>query len=146
MKWSLHVVVVCAQRLILSHLFWLPAFLQQLLKRNTNTGRSVADWGRCFLMSQHWITTQAEHVALSRDVANSCVKRFDKGSKVNTFIELEALGAFSEAMNYWMCKWWLIFFSFLFLLELTCIRILCPSSDSSRSSSMSISNSGISSS
>lgn len=51
-------------------------------------------------MSQHWITTQAEHVALSRDVANSCVKRFDKGSKVNTFIELEALGAFSEAMNY----------------------------------------------
>lgn len=107
MKWILRLTVVCVQRLILSHLFWLSAFLQQLLMRNTNTGR-LSDKHRTLLFNG--ITTKVEHVVLSQDFANSCVKRFHKDSKVKTFVELQPLDTVSEAIKYWICMQWVIFF------------------------------------
>lgn len=62
---------------------------------------SVANLGHCFWNVATLIYNN-EPIALSQDFAISGVKTFEKGSKVNTFIELEASAKFSEAKNYWM--------------------------------------------
>lgn len=133
--------VVWLQRLILSHLFWLPAFLQQLLMRKTNTGRigdkqNVAARGHSKGRARWLITGRLTVVRKDLSEIQRSTSSLSPGFRTR-FPKPESTEC--------VCNEYISCWSF-FLRKLTCIRILCPSSGSSKSSSMSISNSGISSS